>query len=218
MADGAHIETADTGGQTTTGIRRLLSSATIYEHFQRLMGKTALRDEFAQKYVRPAADLRILDVGCGPGDMARHCAPAEYVGVDMSQKYIDSAISRFGADGDFYCVPLEQLSEDERDFDVAICIGVLHHLTDPVVRSISAEVHRRLRPGGRFIALEPHFHDGQHPVSKALISMDRGQNVRTQEGYESLLAPEFDVTTHHENNMFRVPYSLVILEATRQSD
>jgi len=218
MAEGAKILTAETDGQPTSGIRRLLSSASIYENFQRLMGKTALRDEFAQKYVRPTKGMRVLDVGCGPGDMTQHCAPAAYVGVDMSQKYIDSANSRFGTDGKFHCVPLEQLDEAEREFDVAICIGVLHHLTDQVVQSMSKEVHRRLRPGGRFVALEPHFHDGQHPVSKALISMDRGQNVRTQQQYESLLEADFDVTTQHENDMFRVPYSLVILEATRQSD
>jgi len=218
MANSPDAGTADTEGQTTTGIRSILSSATMYENFQRLMGKTALRDEFTEKYIRPTSDMRLLDVGCGPGDMAPHVRPATYVGVDMSQKYIDAASERYGDDGSFHCVPLEALDADQTDFDVAICVGVLHHLTDAVVESMAAEVARRLRPGGRFIALEPHFHDDQHVVSKTLISMDRGQNVRTQDEYESLLTKHFDVETHHENQMFRVPYSLVILESTLQAN
>lgn len=218
MTDRAPIETARTDGQTTSGLRRILSSAAVYESFQRLMGKSALRDEFASKYIRPTEGMRVLDVGCGPGDMAAHCSPATYVGVDMSDKYIDAARSRFGDRATFHCAPLEQLADTERDFDVAICVGVLHHLADPVVRSMSAEIASRLRPGGRFVALEPHFHDGQHPISRSLIRMDRGQNVRTKAAYEDLLRTDFEVTTYIENDMFRVPYSLVILDGLVRAD
>ena len=92
MTERAATETSRTDGQTTSGLRRVLSSASIYETFQRLMGKTALRDEFAAKYIRPTPTMRILDVGCGPGDMARHCSPARYVGVDMSEKYKETSL------------------------------------------------------------------------------------------------------------------------------
>ncbi len=199
-------------GQTSGGVRGLLESATFYESFQRIMGKQQLRQEFVDTYVRPSADLSIVDVGCGPGDLAPHCAPASYTGVDTSERYITAAERRFGAHGRFFCGTVAELDEPGT-FDVAVMVGVLHHLDDATATAVIDEIRTALVPGGRFVALEPHFHAGQHPVSKTLIRMDRGNNVRDESGYTALL-DGFDVTIDPRDDMFRVPYSLLILEAT----
>lgn len=206
--------TNDTTGQTTEGIRSILSSAWAYETLQRIVGKAKLRRIFSDRYIVPQPGMRVLDVGCGPGDMAPFVRPADYVGVDVSDAYIAAAQRRFGSEGTFICAGVEDLPPEEKNFDVAIAIGVFHHLTDEVARAIIDATAQRLTPDGRFVAIEPHFHEGQHLVSRALISLDRGRNVRSVEGYRRLFPSKFTIATHEENDMFYLPYSLVVLDGT----
>ena len=57
-------------GETNTGLRALLTSPAIYEAVQRLMGAEQGRRAFVATYMAPKAGDRILDVGCGPAELA----------------------------------------------------------------------------------------------------------------------------------------------------
>jgi 2-polyprenyl-3-methyl-5-hydroxy-6-metoxy-1,4-benzoquinol methylase len=72
--------------------------------------------------------VRVLEVGCGTGDLCRALAElgAEVTGIDFSQEAIRLAIEK--GRGDFRCQPLDQ---HEGRYDVVISFGVLEHLDDP---------------------------------------------------------------------------------------
>jgi SAM-dependent methyltransferase len=101
-------------------------------------------------YPRLARHLqgRVLDVGCGLGDMVRF--RANTVGVDVNPNAVAHALSR-GLDVQ-QMLP-DQLPFEERCFDGAILDNVLEHLEQP--QPLLAEVRRILKPGGTFIVGVP---------------------------------------------------------------
>ena len=101
-------------------------------------------------------DIRILDAGCGTGngtDYLVHLNPgAEVVAVDLSPGAIAVATERLrrsGADADrvsFQNLSIYDLDQIPGEFDLINCVGVLHHMPDPV-RGIRA-LANKLKPGG----------------------------------------------------------------------
>lgn len=104
---------------------------------------------------KPAQDrVRILDAGCGTGvgtEYLVHLNPqAEVVGVDLSAGAIavaEERCRRSGADRvTFHHLSLYDVEQIPGEFDLINCVGVLHHLPDPV-RGIQA-LAPKLAPGG----------------------------------------------------------------------
>lgn len=109
---------------------------------------------------------RVLDLGCGEG---RHviaaCAldGADAVGVDLSLDDLGTAAKRMQDFQDhspddaplFALLAGNALRLPFADdcFDAVICSEVLEHIPD--YRSVLSEVHRVLKPGGRFCASVP---------------------------------------------------------------
>ena len=106
-------------------------------------------------------DIRILDAGCGTGsgtDYLIHLNPeAEVVAVDISQKAIAVAEERCQRSGviakhqkpiTFKQMRLEEAADLPGEFDLINCVGVLHHMPDPV-KGIQA-LAKKLAPGGLF--------------------------------------------------------------------
>jgi len=107
----------------------------------------------------PRSDIRILDAGCGTGsgtDYLIHLNPnAEIVAIDISQKALDLAKARVDRSGvlsnrsksvEFLQLPVESAAELTGQFDFINCVGVIHHLSEPVkgIRALAA----KLAPGG----------------------------------------------------------------------
>src|SRR4051794_10824886 len=116
--------------QVTTGIRSILSHPAIYETFAWLVGGKRARAILISDYIRPRAGIRMLDIGCGPGEMFAHMPSLEYTGLDISAPYIEHARERFGDRADFRVASGDALPSDLRGYDLAVAIAVLHHLDD----------------------------------------------------------------------------------------
>ncbi|MEO0768336.1 MAG: class I SAM-dependent methyltransferase [Cyanobacteria bacterium J06649_4] len=106
---------------------------------------------------KPATDaVRILDAGCGTGvgtEYLVHLNPqAEVVGLDLSAGAIAVAAERCqrsGADRvTFHNLSIYDVEQIPGEFDLINCVGVLHHMPDPV-RGIQA-LAKKLKPGGIF--------------------------------------------------------------------
>src|SRR5919107_556061 len=91
----------------------------------------------------PAPPARVLEVGCGRGDLAHSLADAGHAVV---------AIDPDAPHGDiFRAVALEDFDDPER-FDAIVAMRSLHHIHD--LPGAVAKVAQLLRPGGRVVVYE----------------------------------------------------------------
>jgi SAM-dependent methyltransferase len=201
--------------EVTTGIRSVLSHARIFEAFSRLVGRERARDAIIHDHLRPQAGTRMLDIGCGTGDMFAHMPPLEYTGLDINERYIEHARERFGSRADFRVASGAGLPSDLSGFDVAMAIAVLHHLDDDEARSLLAGAAAALAPGGRFVSVDPLLAPGQSRAARAVISRDRGQHVRDAAAYAALAETAFgSVRARRRDDLLRIPYTHLVLECS----
>ena len=81
--------------QRTTGLRRVLSSAAVYQGLQDLLGGRRFQHRLVAEFVRPPAGARLLDIGCGTAALLEHVpASVAYHGFDLSARYVAAARRR----------------------------------------------------------------------------------------------------------------------------
>lgn len=138
----------------------------------------------------------------------------------MSQAYIDKAIGMYGARATFICDSVRGfLSRQLPAFDVAIAIGVLHHLDDDEAGDLFTLAFRSLVAGGRLISLDGCLLDRQSFIARFLIRHDRGRNVRSPAGYVALASRVFgSIKTKVEHDGLRIPYTHFVMECTKEEE
>lgn len=114
-------------------------------------------------YALPPAPARVADLGCGTGSVTVVLAVEGYEvhGVDLSAKMVAAArakLAKAGVNapvrqGDAAAPPLEPAS-----YDVVFARHVLWALPDP--DDAIGRWTRLLRPGGRLVLVEGHWHTG----------------------------------------------------------
>ncbi|OQW49422.1 class I SAM-dependent methyltransferase [Candidatus Raskinella chloraquaticus] len=176
-----------------TGLRRFLEDPRLYELVQKAMGARHNRQAFVDRYIRPRPGDRVLDVGCGPAALLSHLPGVNYTGFDPNPAYIQQAQRRYGEQGQFHAKIYDEADVCRfKPFDIAIISAVLHHLDDQEARRLFGLLRRSLKPGGRVLTLDNVYVDDQNLIARLLISLDRGQNVRSPEGYRELATGIFD--------------------------
>jgi len=134
-----------------------------------------------------AQPRRVLEVGCGWGELAARVAAetgAEIVAVDVSPRMVELARER-GVDarvGD-----VQELAFVDGEFDCALAAWMLYHVAD-LERGI-AELARVLRPGGRLVAITNsafHLHE-----LRDLVGSGPSPSTFTRENGHEWLEPHF---------------------------
>ena len=106
---------------------------------------------------------KVIDIGCQNGVLLKFLAqkfPNQFVGVDPSSKAIGAARAQLR---DLTNVELEVASlplSSSRDYDLALCLDVLHHLADEAQAGAVRSILECLAPGGSaIIATQTFEHD-----------------------------------------------------------
>jgi SAM-dependent methyltransferase len=107
-------------------------------------------EDIAVAAVLEAKPKRVLDVGCGPGELTERFARelgAEVHAIDISPRMVELARSR-GIDAQV--ADAERIPFGDREFDCVFAGWVLYHV--PNLDGAIAECARVLKPGGRLVA------------------------------------------------------------------
>ncbi len=197
--------------------RKPLTLAGVYTSFQRFVGGSA-RTRFVSEFLRPRATDRLLDIGCGPADILDHLPEGiDYVGFDLSGKYIEAARRRYGDRGQFHCqrVGASDVGQFGK-FDLVLAHGVLHHLDDAEAGHLFELAAAALAPGGRLVTFDGCYVDRQSPIARRMLAWDRGKFVRQRVEYESLAEQNFvHVEAEVRHDLLRIPYTHLILQCRK---
>ena len=114
-------------------------------------------------------NIRILDLGCGPGVVTRELGKRKFQveGIDFSESMVEAA--RKATDlpnvkyqvGDVYDIPYPEMH-----FDVIVCMGVFQSVEDEG-RALRA-INNKLKPGGLLIVTTLNSYSLVHLVRKLL--------------------------------------------------
>ena len=104
----------------------------------------------------PAKGKRILDLGCGPGEVAVRCAKlgAEVFGVDIARDALRLSGRRCAKEGVnvwLFEFDGERVPFRDSTFDTIILSDVVEHIYDDTLDKLVAECYRLLTPKGRLV-------------------------------------------------------------------
>jgi len=112
-----------------------------------------LCSRFFQRYVRPSDT--VLELACGYGEFLRHIEAARRIGVDLNP----DAASFLPPDAEFHLGSAADLSHlGKASVDLCFSSNFFEHLpSKSVLDSVLQEVLRVLKPGGRYVAMQPNL-------------------------------------------------------------
>jgi SAM-dependent methyltransferase len=198
----------------------ILQFPVAYRMFSKLIGGNVWRN-YLNQYVKPVVREKILDIGCGPGDVLCHLPDVDYTGVDISAEYIRAAESRFGKRGRFLCsdVGTVTIEQERGTFSLVLATGVLHHLDDERAAKLFDLARLALAPNGRLVTYDGCYLSGQSQIAKWLLNRDRGKYVRTREEYHRLAGQKFSqIESDLRHDMLRVPYTHLIMRCSNSAN
>ena len=186
----------------TGAAHRIAAIPAVYDLIQRVTGLSSC-NAFCRVQVSPVrSGAIVIDAGGGTA-LARDVFPREciYICLDTAPEKLSMARRRAGALavlGDIAAMPFPNAVAD-----LVFARSVAHHLDEDQLVDLLVEARRVLRPGGRFVLVEPYRNPG-NPLSQVLWRYDRGSNPRSREALVALMNEHFSEvsnrtvrTAHH---------------------
>ncbi len=158
------------------------------------------------------ADFRLLDVGCGAGNMIHHLSRYGRVkGLDIDERPVKVARQR-GYDVDQFDVT-QPMPFDPNTFDAVTALDVIEHNEDDL--AILADSYRVLKPGGHIIITVPALmwlwsHNDEINAHVRRYTADELKEKLTQTGFE--------VKRVTYNNFFVFPLAAALILLRRSSE
>jgi 2-polyprenyl-3-methyl-5-hydroxy-6-metoxy-1,4-benzoquinol methylase len=160
MSGGDHVERAQTSAPGGDAAARLAGhNERIRAHFEALAEtypalkrRNRYYNDYLVRFCRAIVPpgRRVLDVGCGRGDVLAAVRPASGLGIDLSQAMVDRAARDNAAHAglEFKKQAIEELAGDG-SFDAALIINTLEYMYD--IGAVLDRVHAALRDNGRLL-------------------------------------------------------------------
>ncbi|MFG1200980.1 class I SAM-dependent methyltransferase [Xanthobacter aminoxidans] len=141
-------------------------------------------NSFIRRHIPSDRQIKILDVGCGAGDVIYWLKKANYhniSGFDISPEMIELAHSRGVTEVKLSDINQAISETESNSIDVVICFDIFEHLSRHELFYISDEIFRILKPGGKIFVHTPNasgifggsirYGDITHEISFTATSM-----------------------------------------------
>lgn len=137
-------------------------AAADWARTDRLMLSDFTARPYAVEALAPLAEMRVLDLGCGEGYVARMIRDQganEVVGVELAANMVD--LARDSSAGDpamtWHQADAAEIGFlDDASFDRVVCVFLFNYLTCDHMQRVLKQAHRVLRPGGQLVFTVPH--------------------------------------------------------------
>jgi len=143
----------------------------------------------------------VLDYGCGTGSATpyvfQHLGAERLVGSDVSAASIEVARAAHSGEKAVFRLTGEG---GEREFDVAFCNGVFHHIVPSMRAAALNEIRASLRPGGVFAMFEnnPWNPGTRYVMSRCAFDCDamplsppEARRIMRDAGFEVVASPRY---------------------------
>jgi SAM-dependent methyltransferase len=159
-------------------------------------GRKEIRD-----YLSPNTNMRFIDLGCCVNLMFKGYDKwhSTYYGVDISSKTIQ-LLNEFAARkkipiGSLYCGSLHETPFGANHFDIGACIGVLEYFERNFVADVMNEIHRIIKPYGKFVLDIPNI---ESPMRRIMMLIEEymGRPDKfdlTSQEFEDMLQNYFEI-------------------------
>ncbi len=165
-----------------------MSNATVYRLWQAPIAERKL--DPVRKHNDFRTIRRALDVGCGPGTNTRHFAHAEYLGLDLNEKYIEYARRHY--EREFIATDIRSyVFPPASRFDFVLVNSFLHHIDLENTYRILSHLHNLLTNDGHIHILELVMPEWPS-ISRFLARWDRGNFARPLEEWRQVFYSIFE--------------------------
>lgn len=140
----------------------------VYKKTMEVFRRLGLWEESgkAAGFIPTKKESIVLDLGCGNGLSTSNIKGKFVVGLDLSEVQMIRAKKKFKNTnyvvGDASNIPFKSNS-----FDVVVAINLLHHI--PNSRKVIDEVWRILKPGGRFLTVDPNLYNPIGFIGRGMV-------------------------------------------------
>ena len=160
---------------------QILSNELAYDVFQTCVGSYRFRRRFLNS-IQISPRAKILELGCGTGITLETIESNQYIGIDLSQRYLEKASRRSGnsllVHGDV-CSPKTYENISTTKTDVVLALALWHHLDDEQMIKTLESINRISSIGVSLYSLDP-FIDAETSLTASWIARnDRGKNLRS---------------------------------------
>ena len=203
------------------GVYNSLNFGWIYNMVQNIVGSKQAKKWLVRNLWKCKVGEKVVDMGCGTGDDFVYLPEnVDYYGFDISEEYIKLARNRNHPKARFLVGTAEEFTNQSdcvlQDADLVLCTGLLHHLDDNEAIKLLQLAKRIMKPMGRLCCFEPTFLIHQGWFSKYVTNLDRGQNIRDEQGWRDLFGRVFSsFSCEVATGLIRIPYHHVVVRCER---
>lgn len=162
---------------------RILANDLAYDVFQTCVGSYKFRERYLES-IEIEPDSKILELGCGTGISLNTIRENEYVGIDLSMRYLEKASRRRDAvqlvNGDVSMSDSYHGINTKKD-DVVLALALWHHLDDEQMHQTLRNIYQISEDGVSVYSLDPFFDEKTSISAKWVAMNDRGKNLRSSE-------------------------------------
>ncbi|MCI8347762.1 MAG: class I SAM-dependent methyltransferase [Bacilli bacterium] len=172
------------------------------------IGYEGSKNKGIKDYLSPTKDMKFIDLGCCLNLMfyGYDNWQSLYYGVDISPetiKLLERTISKRDLSiGALFCGSIHETPFDDNFFDIGACIGVLEYFEKEFVEKALAEIHRIIKPNGKFVLDIPNI---KSPTGRIMMLIEEYMgrpdkfNMLSQE-FEDVLQKYFEIKEKGKNS------------------